>query len=246
MIQRYPDAESISRAAAEEFVRLACAAIAARGRFTVALSGGSTPRRMHQLLASPPYRDQVDWQRVEFFWGDERTVPLDHADSNYRMARETLLDAIQPPAEHVHRLPAERPDRDAAAQDYQREIARIFGVPPDGLPPSFDLIFLGMGPDGHTASLFPHTAALNETVRWVVANHVPQKQTYRLTMTYPILNRAAVVCFLVAGAAKAERLAEVLEGPSKPMDLPSQQIKPVSGQLFWLVDTAAAARLTKT
>jgi 6-phosphogluconolactonase len=242
-VRTFAAAESVSRAAAEEFVRCAAEAVQARGRFTVALSGGSTPRRLYQLLAGAPYRGQVDWGRVEIFWGDERSVPPDDKDSNYRMAHEALLGALALPAGHVHRMQAERADRDVAAREYQDEIARAFGVGAGGEPPAFDLVLLGMGPDGHTASLFPHTAALGETKRWVVVNHVPQMHTDRMTLTYPVLNRARKVLFLVAGADKAERLDEVLQGPPDPQRLPSQRVRPADGQLLFFVDRAAAARL---
>src|SRR5262249_28579463 len=148
-------------------------AVAGHGRFLVALAGGSTPRRLYQLLAEPPFREQVDWSRIEFFWGDERRVPPDHPDSNFRLAKDTLLDKLQIPMGQVHRLQADREDLAAAAHDSQAEIARVFGIDPTDPPPSFDLILLGMGADGHTASLFPHTSALRESKRWVVANHVP-------------------------------------------------------------------------
>ncbi|MCI0458600.1 MAG: 6-phosphogluconolactonase, partial [Gemmataceae bacterium] len=210
IIRQVADAEHVSRTAAEEFVRLAREAMAARGRFTVALSGGSTPRRLFQILAEAPFHDQVDWTKVEFFWGDERSVPPDHKDSNYRMASEALLQKIPAPTARIHRMQAERADRDVAAREYQAEIARVFGVSPDGEPPVFDLVLLGMGPDAHTASLFPATTALKETTRWVVPNYVPKFSTYRLTMTPRILNRAAQVMFLVAGPDKAAPLAEVL------------------------------------
>jgi 6-phosphogluconolactonase len=244
VVRRFADAEAVSRAAAEEFVRRAAEAIAARGRFTVALSGGSTPRRLYQLLAGAPYRGQVDWGRVDVFWGDERSVPPDDKESNYRMAREAMLAALALPAGHVHRMEAERADRAVAAREYQDEIARVFGVDVNGESPAFDLILLGMGPDGHTASLFPHTAALGETKRWVVVNHVPQHHTDRMTLTYPVLDRAREVLFLVAGPDKAEPLAEVLQGPPDPQRLPSQRVRPANGQLLFFVDRAAAARLT--
>jgi 6-phosphogluconolactonase len=241
-IRIFADVEALSEAAAHEFVRCAGEAIAARGRFTVALSGGSTPKRLYQLLTAEPFRSRVDWGRVECFWGDERCVPPDHPDSNYRMAREAMLAHLSIPAEHVHRIEAERSDRDAAARDYETVLAGVFGVRAGVEPPALDLILLGMGPDGHTASLFPHTQALNETKRWVVPNHVPQLNTDRLTLTRPILNRAREVLFLLAGADKAERLAEVLAGPADPLRLPAQSIQP-DGQLLWFVDRAAAARL---
>jgi 6-phosphogluconolactonase len=243
IIRIFADKEALSEAGAREFVRCAGEACAARGRFTVALSGGSTPKRLYQLLAAEPFRSQVDWGRVEIFWGDERCVPPDHPDSNYRMAREAMLEHLPIPAEHIHRMEAERTDRDAAAQDYQDVLARVFyGKSTGPEPPALDLVLLGMGPDGHTASLFPHTDALRETRRWVVANHVPQLNTDRLTMTRPALNRAREVLFLVAGADKTERLVEVLTGPADPIRLPSQSIQP-DGQLLWFLDRAAAERL---
>ena len=244
IIRVFPDADSVSRAAAEEFVRRASDAVAARGRFTVALSGGSTPKRLYELLAEPALRSQADWGRVEWFWGDERCVPPDDGDSNYHMAREAMLSRLPIPPGHVHRMEAERPDRDAAARDYQAVIARTFGHDADGPPPAFDLILLGIGPDGHTASLFPHNAALDETARWVVAvRDVPKPPPDRLTLTYPVLNAAYEVLFLVAGADKAGVLAEVLEGPADPKRLPSQGVRPDNGRLVWFVDRAAAARL---
>jgi 6-phosphogluconolactonase len=242
-IRIFPDVEALSEAAAHEFVRCAREATAARGRFTVALSGGSTPRRLYQFLAAEPFRGQVDWSHVEFFWGDERCVPPDDAESNYRMAREAVLARLPLPADHVHRLEAERPDKESAARDYQAVMARVFGVDPAGPPPAFDLVLLGMGPDGHTASLFPHTRALDETGRWVVVNFVPKFSTDRLTLTRPVLNRAREVLFLVAGADKAEVLAEVLAGPDDPARLPSQSVRPADGRLVWFLDRAAAARL---
>jgi 6-phosphogluconolactonase len=244
IIRIFADAEAVSLAAAQEFVRCAGPAIAARGRFAVALSGGSTPRRLYQLLAGEPFRTQVDWSRVDFFWGDERSVPPDHPDSNYRMAREAMLEELPVPADRVHRLEAERADRDAAARAYQETLARVLGVPAGGEPPALDLILLGMGPDGHTASLFPHTAALAEKGRWVVVNYVPKFATDRLTLTAPVLNRGREVLFLVAGADKAEPLAEVLEGPPDPERLPAQMIRPAHGRLAWYVDRPAAARLS--
>jgi 6-phosphogluconolactonase len=237
-IRTFADVESLSEVAAQEFVRCAREATAERGRFAVALSGGSTPKRLYQLLAGEPFRNQLDWGRVGIFWGDERCVPPDDPQSNYRMAREAMLEKLPIPADHIHRMEAERPDLDAAARDYQNVLARVL----PGEPPALDLVLLGMGPDGHTASLFPHTDALHETTRWVVPNHVPQLHTNRLTLTRPILNRAREVLFLVAGADKAERLAEVLAGPADPTRLPSQSIQP-DGQLVWFIDQAAAGRL---
>ena len=245
-LERLADKEAVSRAAADEFQRAAHSATAARGRFTVALSGGSTPKRLYELLAGPPWRDAIDWGSVEIFFGDERTVPPDDPDSNYRMAREAMLDTLPIPASRVHRMEAERQNLDVAALAYEATLARVFGVPAGGVtPPCFDLVFLGMGPDGHTASLFPYTAGLRETRRWCIPNWVPQHDTHRMTLTYPVLNHAAEVIFLVAGADKAEPLAEVLEGAPDAERLPSQRIRPVCGRLLFLADGAAAAKLTR-
>jgi 6-phosphogluconolactonase len=235
--------EAVARGAAERFVALAREAVAARGRFTVAFSGGSTPRALFQLLAGEPFRAQPAWDRLEVFWGDERCVAPTHQDSNYRMAKEALLDHVPIPPERVHRIAAEREDVAAAAADYEAELARVLGGTPGGTPPALDLILLGMGPDGHTASLFPGTTALGEQRRWVVANWVPKFNTNRVTLTYPILNHGAQVLFLATGADKADVLREVLEGPDDRQRLPSQGIRPTAGGLTWLVDRAAAARL---
>jgi 6-phosphogluconolactonase len=240
------DAEAVSRAAAEEFVRLANAASAARGQFTVALSGGSTPKRLYQLLAESPFREQVAWDKVEFFWGDERSVPPDHNDSNYHTAFEAMLRKLPVPAAHIHRMEAERTDRDAAARDYEAALGRVFKTSASGEMPVFDLILLGMGPDGHTASLFPHTTALKERSRWIVVNYVPKFATDRMTFTVPVLNRAREVLFLIAGADKAEPLHEVLEGPPNSDEYPSQFVKPSPGEVVFFVDRAAAAKLTTT
>ncbi|HEV8672729.1 MAG TPA: 6-phosphogluconolactonase [Methylomirabilota bacterium] len=229
--------------------RVAAAAretVAAQGRFAVALSGGTTPRALFERLAGPPWRHEVPWSRAEVFWGDERWVPPDHPESNYRMARAALLDPVGIPPERVHRIAGEAADPAAAAAAYEAEIARVLGGVPGERPPVFDLVLLGMGADGHTASLFPGTAALAERRRWVVANAVPGLGTHRITLTLPILNRAARVLFLVAGADKAATLREVLEGPVDPQRLPAQAVRPEAGHLVWLVDRAAAAALTSS
>ncbi len=244
-IRRLADAEEVCHTAAAEFVRIGQESIRARGRFSVALSGGSTPRRLFELLAGAPFRDQLDWTKVEFFWGDERAVPPDHKDSNFGMARQAMLQSLHIPDAQIHRMTAEREDREAAARDYQNEIARVFGVASSGAPPSLDLVLAGMGPDGHTLSLFPHTEALKETTRWVVPNFVPKLSAHRLTLTPTIVNRAACVMFLVAGQDKAVPLAEVVEGPPDSDRLPSQRIHPEAGGLLWLVDRAAASKLSR-
>jgi 6-phosphogluconolactonase len=244
-IRTFADAEAVSRGAADEFVRCAREAIAARGKFTVALSGGSTPKRTFELLAVPPQRDQVEWGKVHVFWGDERSVPPEHKDSNYRMASEAMLSKLPIPAAQVHRIEAERTDRDAAAREYQATLAKVCGADVNGPPPALDLIMLGMGPDGHTASLFPGTTALTETKRWVVVNFVPKFSTDRVTMSAPMLNAGREVLFLVAGPDKTDPLHEVLEGKPNATLYPSQLIKPVSGALVWFVDRAAAAKVTQ-
>ena len=244
-VRHLADREAVSRAAADELQRLAAAAIAARGRFRLALSGGSTPKRLYELLAGPPWRDALDWERLEVFFGDERAVPPEDAASNYHMAYEAMLGSVSLPPSRVHRMEAERPNLDTAALAYEATMARVFGLPA-GIaeePPRFDLVLLGLGNDGHTASLFPHTAALRETKRWCVPNWVPQHEAHRMTLTYPVLNHAREVIFLVAGEDKAEPLSEVLEGPPDPERLPSQRIRPTAGKLLFLADVAAAAML---
>lgn len=244
-VRKFATVEKMNQLAAEAFVRISNDAITARTRFTVMLSGGSTPRRFYELLATPPYRDQMAWEKMDFFWGDERSVRPDHPDSNYRMAREALLNEVPISDGPVHRMPAERAALDDAAREYQAEIARSFDIHPYGGPPRFDLILLGMGTDGHTASLFPHTHALKESSRWVVPNYVPKLDSYRLTLTPLVINHAACVMFLVAGANKAESLARVIAGPADPEKLPAQLINPTSGSLAWFVDTSAASKLAK-
>jgi 6-phosphogluconolactonase len=242
-VRRYPDAETLSRAAAVDFVELAHRAVDRQGRFSVVLAGGSTPRRLYELLALPGHRAEVDWDRVEFFWGDERAVPPDHPDSNYGMAFVVLLGPLAVRAAQVHRIKGELADLEEGASDYHGEIARLFGVTPDGPPPPFDLVLLGMGADGHTASLFPYSEALPERRRWVVSHYVARLNARRITLTPPILNRAREVRLLVTGPDKAKTLQEVLEGPRDPERLPVQLIAPESGRLVWLVDQAAAAKL---
>jgi 6-phosphogluconolactonase len=242
-IRLFADLEELSEAAAGDFCSIACQAIAERGRALVALSGGSTPRRLYELLTTDRYRHQVAWDCVEFFWGDERAIPPDHSDSNYRMVRQVLLEPLAIPTAHIHRIEGERNDLAAAALAYEREIARVFGVLPDGPPPAFDLVLLGMGTDGHTASLFPGNDLAREASRWVVSQYVPAIAASRVTMTPRLLNAARHVMFLVAGTEKADALALVLNGARNPQRLPAQMIEPTSGVLVWFVDRGAAARL---
>jgi 6-phosphogluconolactonase len=235
-IKVLPNPPAVAREGAERVVAAAREAIADHDRFSIALSGGSTPKLLYQLLASDEFRDRVDWSRVEVFFGDERCVPPDHADSNYRMARETLLAKVPIPGDNVYRIRGEI-DPEEAAKEYGLMLKEKFAE--GGL----DLVLLGMGDDGHTASLFPGTKAMDETKHRVVANYAENSTTgksWRVTMTAPFINRAAQVIVLVAGAGKAERLAEVLEGPRDPKRLPIQLIEPQSGKLTWLIDAAAA------
>ena len=243
-VERLDDLEAVSQRGAEAFVRIAGKAIAARGRFAVALAGGSTPRRTYELLARPPFAERIDWSRGHYFWGDERAVLPSHPDSNFHMANEAMLRPLGVPRARIHRMEAERDDLDKAATDHQAEIARVLGVPPDGEPPRLDLVLLGLGADAHCASLFPGTQALREKARWVAPNRVPAPTASRITLTPPILNRAACVIFLVAGADKASALAAVIEGPRDPDRFPAQLICLARGNVLWLVDRAAASKLT--
>jgi 6-phosphogluconolactonase len=239
------DQTALAKEAAERCSQIAQEAVARGGRFTIALSGGSTPKLLYSLLAAEPYSTSLPWRKTHVFWGDERAVPPGDHDSNFGMAKATLLDRVPVPPERVHRMQAEGDDLDLAAREYEAKIASVFAVPPTGDPPSFDLILLGLGPDGHTASLFPHTEAVRERARWVVRNHVPKLNSDRVTLTAPILNQASTVLFLVTGADKASAFQAVLEGPADPERLPAQLIQPTSGRLIWLVDRAAASMLAK-
>lgn len=228
-----PDGESLVSLAARRFTTLASAAIADRGRFVVALSGGSTPIPVYALLAEKPYASRVDWARLHVFWGDERCVPLDHPDSSYRMTSQTLLNYVPVPSENVHRVRGELPPEEAAAV-YRSELLEVLGE--DG---RFDLILLGMGTDGHTASLFPGTKAVEEREEAVVAAYVDKLAAWRVTLTLPVINAARHVVFLVSGSAKAPVLARVHAGEALPAGL----VRPQDGQLTWLVDRDAAADL---
>jgi 6-phosphogluconolactonase len=241
-VEIFSDRSDLVRAEAERFVRLTREAIASRGRCLVALSGGSTPKPLYELLATPPYAAQLDWPRLHLFWGDERCVPPDHPDSNYRMTREALLDRVPIPSENVHRIRGEDDPQQAAAA-YERKLREVLG-PADPPARSFDVVLLGLGPDGHTASMFPGTAAPTETRRWAMAVHVEQpREMWRVTLTTVVLNAAADVTFLVVGADKAARLRQVVTGERSGPLLPAQRIEPALGRLHWMVDAAAAAQL---
>jgi 6-phosphogluconolactonase len=236
----YPDIHTLSQQAAQYIVRIASESIVTRGRFTIALSGGTTPRELYSLLGSEPYRSQIDWKLVHIFWGDERCVPADSPDSNYHMAYEVLLSKIPIPALQIHRMPADQPDRDAASQEYSVEMQRTFGT--NGIP-NFDLIQLGMGPEGHTASLFPHQPSLHEQQRLVMPVSVPKPPPDRLTFTPPLLNAARNILFLVSGSEKADALQAVLEGAYQPDEYPAQIVRPASGEVVWMVDKNAAQNI---
>ncbi|MCJ7625637.1 MAG: 6-phosphogluconolactonase [Anaerolineaceae bacterium] len=238
-IHTLPNADSLAERAAKHIIRTASEAIAARNRFSIALSGGSTPRKLHSLLSEPSFSAKVNWAKTHFFWGDERCVPPDHQDSNYRMAVETLLNHIPCPQENIHRMSGEI-DPQIAADQYERTLKRFYGHSSH----SIDLICLGMGEDGHTASLFPGTAAIHETQRWVVAHFVEKLFAWRITLTPAMINAASNVLFLVSGEKKAEILKKVLQGPEQPDVLPAQIVKPASGKLEWFIDECAASQLS--
>ena len=238
----YPDSNTLSHEAAQHVVHLATEAIASHGHFTIALSGGSTPKALYTLLGNEPYTSQIDWALVELFWSDERCVPPDSSDSNYQLAQEVLLSKVPIAANQIHRMPADKVDRDAASLDYTQEMQGVFGT--DGIP-SFDLLQLGMGPKGHTASLFPHQASLHEQQRLVMPVNVPKPPPPRLTFTPPLLNAARHVLFLVTGSEKADAIQAVLEGSYQPEEYPAQIIRPPQGEVTWMLDTAAAGKLKR-
>ena len=249
-IRVYRDPDELALKAARRFARLADQYTIGSGLFKVALSGGSTPRKMLSILAEEPFLDTVPWSSIYFFWGDERCVPPDHPDSNYRMAWEALLSKAPVPGENIFRIPAEDPDPDRAAEEYSRTLTQFFlsradksATAPLSNMPRFDLVLLGMGPDGHTASLFPHTAAIHDGENAVVANFVEKFNAHRITFTAATINNARNVTFVVAGEDKAEALKHVIEGGYEPELYPSQLIHPRKGTLLWMVDEAAARLL---
>jgi 6-phosphogluconolactonase len=239
MVMVYPDQQALSLAAAGLFADKARRAVDEHGRFDVLLSGGETPRSSYQLLGEEPLRGSISWEAVHFFWGDERWVPHDHPESNFGMTRRVLLDHLPLNEAQIHPVPYLETPR-ASALAYEEVLHRHF----DGVPPSFDLVFLGLGEDGHTASLFPGTAVLNERDNWT-AEVLGAHQLYRVTVTLPLLNQAALVAFLVQGSAKAAILREVLEGERDPQRIPAQLIDPRQGRLIWLADRDAARLLSE-
>ena len=242
-IKVFPDPAAIAAAAAQRIVAAADEAVALAGRFRIGLSGGSTPKLLFQRLASDDYRARIDWTNVEVFFADERCVPPDHADSNYRMARETLLAKVPIPGDNVYRMRGEVEPPEEAAKEYGRLLKQTFGGPTIEQGGGLDVLLLGMGEDGHTASLFPNTPALAEARHRCVAQFVERSTTgksWRLTLTAPFINRSRNVLVLVAGASKAKVMSDVLEGPRDPQRLPMQLVAPVDGKVTWLVDVLAA------
>lgn len=240
----YDTPQRLAEAAAEVFAKYAADGAAARGVARIAISGGSTPKRMLALLAEEPFRSQIDWERLRLYWVDERCVPEDHADSNYRMTREQLLSKVPLAEECVFRMEGELDPEDAASR-YEATLRNTFRL--EGAEaPAFDLVLLGMGDDGHTASIFPNTSAIDAMGTLVAANHVPQKDSWRITLTWPVINHGRRVVFLIEGGAKAEVLHEVLLGGYDPDRLPAQLIRPENGQIGLLLDAEAARRLPKS
>ena len=238
------NAKELSRLAAEEFVRLAVKAVSESGMFTVSLAGGSTPRSLYSLLSNSdkPFRTQLSWDRIFFFWGDERHVPPDHPDSNYRMAHEALLSRVPIPAENIYRIKSELAEAAKAADEYEETLRKFFKLSAGQLP-RFNLVLLGLGQDAHTASIFPGSQVINEKRRLVVAPWIEKLKSSRITLTPPVLNMAEAVVFLVSGFEKAQALQNVLEGDYQPEHLPAQLIRANESMVLWLVDQEAASML---
>lgn len=241
-VKVFPDLEALSRQAADQFARLATRRVAAGHTFSAALSGGSTPKRLYEILAAPPFSERVPWAGTQLFQVDERCVPPDHPQSNYRMIHTALLERGAVPAGNFHRMLAELPDPDEAARLYSDELNRVL-KPGSGEWPRLDLVLLGMGPDGHTASLFPGSEALEVQLLRVVPNYVEKFQMYRLTLTFPVLNAAASVIFIVAGADKAEIVRQVMDASTPADRFPVQRIRPLNGEVTWYLDEDAARLL---
>ncbi len=242
-VRVFRDLEDLSRAAAYLFTDLASRAARDRGTFSAALSGGSTPKQLYSLLAQPEFAKHVPWSDIHLFWGDERCVPPDHPESNYGMVREVLLKRISIPASNVHRIRGEI-DPEQAAIEYEAVLRQFFAIGPKELP-RFDLVLLGLGEDGHTASLFPDSAALDERERLVAALYVERLHAYRVTLTLPVLNHAAAIAFLVAGERKRSAVYRAVHKPDEMRLLPAQRVRPVEGRLLWFLDLAAAADLSR-
>jgi 6-phosphogluconolactonase len=243
-IRILPDGAAIAKRAAQEFVQAAAAAVRAKGSFNVSLAGGSTPKALYSLLVNDPtLRSQVPWDKLHLFFGDERHVPPDHPDSNFRMATEAMISKSPLKPAQVTRIKAEYPDAEKAALEYEKVLREYFKLK-DPEYPRFDLLLVGMGNEGHTLSLFPGTKALQPDGRIVVSNWIGKLYTERITLTAPAANNAAEIIFMVTGADKACALKAVLEGPFEPEQLPAQLLQPKNGKLLWLVDAAAGSMLT--
>ncbi len=240
MIRQLDDPEAVALAAADRFLAAALEAVQERGRFVVVLSGGSTPSRMYRNLAADPRYSRTPWARTVVLFGDERHVGPDHEQSNYRAAREALLDRVPVPPDRVHRMRGELEDARASSAEYESILHGLF---PDADSPRFDLLLLGIGEDGHTASLFPETEALEESSRWVAANHVPKLDGWRITLTFPALSAAREICFLITGENKARVVAEAFGNLPHPTVHPCERVVPVEGRRVILVDREAAAQL---
>lgn len=243
----FPDVHALTVAAAERFAALATKAVEDRDVFAVALSGGSTPKVLYRLMASDAaLRAKIPWSKIHFFFGDERHVPPDHPDSNFRMANEAMFQSLPAGQLNIHRVPAELANARQAAAQYEKDLKEFFEprrLLHDGFP-RFDLIFLGMGPDGHTASLFPNSAGLQETSRWIIANWISKFESNRITVTFPVLDSAAEVILFVSGPEKASLVAEVLQ-PDGAQQYPVQRVRPRYGIKRWMLDSSAAARIDK-
>ncbi len=233
------DLHALGEQAAVAVAKLAEEAVSLRGRFSVALAGGSTPRALYRNLAGPAFAGKIQWRDIHLFWGDERAVSPDHPDSNYRMADEALISQVPIPPENVHRMPGERRNLDAAAEAYEKALRRFFEPTDDGWP-SFDLVLLGIGLDGHTASLFPGSPVLEEKVRWVAAPHIEKLNAARLTLTLPVFNHARQLFFLAAGKEKAPVIREILSDPPPLAPLPARLVRPREGRPIFFLDRAAA------
>ncbi len=234
----FPDIDALSHAAAERFDSLSRAAITSHGRFAAALSGGSTPRRLYSLLGSSPYRENIDWNGVHIFWADERCVAPSHEASNYRLVADAMLMKVAVPEENIHRIRGEE-GPGQAAETYEKELRKFFV---GSTKPVFDLVILGAGVDGHTASLFPGSVLLEERARDVVPVYREKPDIDRVSLTLPVLNRAANVVFLVAGAEKANIVHEVLKSGNRKR-YPAGRVQPVDGKLSWFLDKAAASKI---
>ena len=241
-VQIHASPGGLARAAASLFAERAAAAVSLRGRFTAALSGGRTPESLYTLLAKAPFASKIPWDQVHLFWGDERCVPPDHVDSNYRLVRELLIDRVPIPPANIHRIRGEMDPVEAAAL-YEGVLRDFFGK--HGEPfPAIDVVLLGLGEDGHTASLFPGTGPIRETARWVAGHYVDARKGWRITLTPAAINAARTVVFIATGKIKAAAVRDVLDGPFRPEVLPAQAIRPSRGELRWMLDRDAAQLLT--